>query len=128
MTDLVTLRRVVRECIEDYAKQQTRYLELRSTPKEFKKAGGSNETPATKMDYIRAIMHEIELQEEQNPRIKVRYLLSISRAGSLEDAQQAVQLALDARKESPLIVGVELSGDPRVGNFEELKPVFEQAR
>ena len=33
ITDTMTLKRVTKEVIEDYAKQNTRYLELRSTPK-----------------------------------------------------------------------------------------------
>lgn len=59
INDLVTLRRVVAELIEDYAKQNTVYLEIRSRPKEFKKAGPDCDKPVTKMDYIRAVIHEI---------------------------------------------------------------------
>jgi hypothetical protein len=50
--DLVILRRVVREMIEDYSKNSTKYLEIRSTPKEFVRAGPTNDTPVKKADYI----------------------------------------------------------------------------
>ena len=39
ITDSQTLKRVTKEIIEDYAKQNTRYLELRSTPKIVGKIG-----------------------------------------------------------------------------------------
>jgi hypothetical protein len=44
--DIPTLKRVVFEIIEDFFKQNTAYLELRSTPKPLK---GSN---STSRDYI----------------------------------------------------------------------------
>ena len=59
------------EIIEDYVKQNTKYLELRSTPKEL---GGK-----TKEDYIEAIYEVIEVAERDFPNIKVRYLVSINR-------------------------------------------------
>lgn len=40
------------ELIEDYAKQNTVYLEIRSRPKPFAKAGPDCDKPVTKMDYI----------------------------------------------------------------------------
>ena len=46
------MRRVVRELIEDYAKSNTKYLEIRSSPKVFRHA--------KKADYIEAIVKEIE--------------------------------------------------------------------
>jgi len=49
------------------------------------------------------------------PNIKVRLLVSINRQSSLESAQES--LALVKEIESPFIVGVELSGDPRQGKF-----------
>ena len=48
VTDLKTLQRVVYEIIEDFVKQNTRYLELRSTPKAFKNSSAK--------EYIEAII------------------------------------------------------------------------
>ena len=70
MTDLKTLKRVLAEIIEDYAKQNTRYLELRSTPKAFK--------DSSREEYIRAVVETME-QAEVSDKIKVRYLVSINR-------------------------------------------------
>ena len=72
VTDISTLKRIVYEIIEDFSKQNTRYLELRSTPKSFK----GSQTSAK--DYIEAICEVMERAEEEFD-IKVRYLISINR-------------------------------------------------
>ena len=118
LNDLPTLARVVHEMIEDYDKQNTCYLELRSTPKCF--------GDKTKVDYVNTILGVIAKADEQIPQIKVRYVLSINRGGPVEQAQDILSL-LDEIK-SPYIVGVELSGDPRVGNWEDFKDILEKAR
>jgi adenosine deaminase len=58
----------------------------------------------------------------------VRYIISINRCQGVEAAIENLALAVEARKNSNLVVGLELSGDPRGGNFADLKPVFEEAR
>ena len=107
VTDLKTLQRVTYEIIEDYEKQNTRYLELRSSPKAY--------GDKTKADCIRALLEVFESAETDFPNIKVRLLVSINRTSSLESAQET--LALVKEIESRFIVGVELSGDPRDGSF-----------
>ena len=80
------------------------------------------------MDYIRAIINEIELAEESNDKLKVRYIVSIDRTKSVEEARENLAMCVAARKESSLVVGLELSGDPRKGSFSDFLPVFEEAR
>ena len=107
MTDLPTLQRVVYEIIEDYEKQNTRYLELRTN---FKAFGDK-----TKLDYLNALLEVFENAEENMPAIKVRLLASISRNGTLQDAEETLNVVRE--KNSPYIVGFEISGDPRSGDF-----------
>lgn len=104
LTDLVTLKRIVYEIIEDFSKQNTRYLELRSTPKPLK---GSN---STSKEYIEAICEVMERAEEEFD-IKVRYLVSINRQAGIKAAQETFELVKEVK--SPYICGIELSGDPR---------------
>lgn len=104
LTDLVTLKRIVYEIIEDFSKQNTRYLELRSTPKPLK---GSN---STSKEYIEAICEVMERAEEEFD-IKVRYLVSINRQAGIKKAQETFELVKEVK--SPYICGIELSGDPR---------------
>lgn len=68
--DIKTLQRVVYEIIEDFVKQNTLYLELRSTPKAFK--------DSTTKAYVEAII-EVMQHCETEFNIKVRYLVSINR-------------------------------------------------
>lgn len=107
VTDLETLQRVTYEIIEDFEKQNTRYLELRSSPKVY--------GDKTKEDCLRATLEVMEAAEADMPNIKVRLLVSINRQRSLEECQDT--LALVKRVQSPHIVGIELSGDPRQGEF-----------
>ena len=65
------LQRVTYEIIQDYDRQNTRYLELRSTPKEL--AGKS------KSDYISALFEVMECAKTDFPKCKVRYVMSINR-------------------------------------------------
>lgn len=106
VTDISTLKRVVYEIIEDFAKQNTRYLELRSTPKPLK---GSQ---STSKDYIEAICEVMEHAEDELD-IKVRYLISINRQAGVEAASETLKLLHEVK--SSYICGVELSGDPRLG-------------
>jgi hypothetical protein len=58
----------------------------------------------------------------------VRYVVSIDRTLGIEEAKDTLALCVEAQKENPgMIVGLELSGDPRAGSFDDLKPVFEEA-
>jgi adenosine deaminase len=89
--------------VEDYAKYNTVYVELRSTPKEFK--------DCTKEDYINTIIEAMNEAEEENPRIRVRLILSINRQSTVEAAKELIDLAIKYKPEK-YFVGVELSGNP----------------
>ena len=119
VTDLATLQRVVYEIIEDYEKQNTRYLELRTNFKAF--------GDRTKLDYLNAILEVFENAEANMPNIKVRLLASLSRNGTLQDAQETLDVVRE--KNSPYVVGIEISGDPRTGDFftfSELMQTFKE--
>lgn len=108
MPDIKTLQRVVYEIIEDFVKQNTLYLELRSTPKAFK--------DSTTKAYVEAILEVMKHCEEEF-NVKVRYLVSINRQAGVEAAQATLDLLKELK--SDYICGIELSGDPRVGKFSD---------
>jgi len=68
--DLKTLQKVVYQIIEDFSKQNCKYLELRSTPKSLKEC--------SLREYIDALIEVFE-QAEQDFDIRVRFLVSINR-------------------------------------------------
>jgi adenosine deaminase len=60
----------------------------------------------------------------------VRYIASINRSAPIEYAQDVVELALRYRNElkEPYLVGVELSGDPRTGDFKDFESILVRAK
>lgn len=67
-----------------------------------------------------------EAAESDMPSIKVRLLVSINRNQTLEDAQET--LAAIKEFNSPYIVGIELSGDPRSGSFDTFSALIDEFR
>ena len=92
------------------------YLELRSTPKKL-----GNET---KQDYLQAMLQGIK--DCQGDSIITRLIVSIDRRHSLEESMETLDAVLQIN--SPVIVALDLCGDPTRGEFEIYRPVFEKAR
>lgn len=72
--------------------------------------------------------------KEERKNTKVCFLVSVNRAQPAETATEAVELLIKYRdkaiaaNEDPVVVGLELSGDPRVGSFSTFRPEFERAQ
>lgn len=77
----------------------------------------------TKISYLNAVLSVIE---EPRNDIIVKFIISIDRRNTLEEAQEVVDLALAFRSRG--IVGIDLCGDVKVGLFESLRPAFERAK
>ena len=85
ITDCQTLKRVAKEMIADYANQNTRYLEIRSTPK----ARGDIQS---KEQYIITILEAIQELEASLSTIKVAYLISVNRNSPVGELTEAIEL------------------------------------
>ncbi|XP_065362154.1 adenosine deaminase-like protein [Calliphora vicina] len=106
--------------IRDFAKDNVIYLELRTTPK-------LNEN-MTRREYIKLIIEAIQEYSEKYS-IMVKLLISIDRAQSVESAEEIVNLAGDFNEKYPDIVkGVDLSGNPNKGKFNDFINVFSKAK
>ncbi|KAK0396113.1 hypothetical protein QR680_001568 [Steinernema hermaphroditum] len=93
--------------IEEFAADGVMYLELRTTPKAT--------AHMTKMDCIQAITSGIKNATTGPRAIVVKVLLSIDRSRGLKDAQDTVELLKQfVQKGESLIIGVDLSGNPKV--------------
>lgn len=131
VNDVASLQRITREALEDFASHHVTYLELRSTPKRLKRDFQSNEGEIRiKKEYIETIvsvMREFERQEQERyelehngnsdacPRLPLvpRFIVSVDRSASVEDAMEHVKLAIDLKQsDSPYIVGVDVGGNP----------------
>ena len=124
------LRRITIEAIEDFADENVVYLELRTTPR-----CDIADIPSTEQ-YVETVLSAIEhcqTRPDLRDRIVVRLLLSISRAGTLQDAIEVVNLAAKFQKyslgdDNDAIVGIDFSGNPNKGDFCTFVPAFDQAR
>ncbi|XP_015758670.1 PREDICTED: adenosine deaminase-like protein isoform X1 [Acropora digitifera] len=106
--DNSTVFHVTKSVIEDFAEDNVRYLELRSTPRANPKSG------MTKQSYVEAVFAAIEEARHTVPSIIVRFIMAINRKLGPDDALDTVQLALQYKaKANGLLVGIDLSGDPK---------------
>ncbi|KAL6546730.1 hypothetical protein OROMI_022451 [Orobanche minor] len=146
-TDHEIVARISREVIEDFAADNVVYLELRTTPKSNDSKGMS------KRSYIEAVLEgirsvnsvEVDLVDRPNgdiavsshfvddlcngirkKKIYVRLLLSIDRRETAEAAMETVKLALEMRDSG--VVGIDLSGNPLVGEWLTFVPALEYAK
>ena len=111
--------KITKDVIEDFANENVKYLELRTTPKANTSVG------MTKSSYIESVLSAIKDSEVCTAGlITVRIIISIDRGRSLQDAWENLELAKfyrdsyienrDRNLNSSLIVGIDLSGNPEV--------------
>jgi len=118
--DLSAVRHLTKAVLQEFAEDNVRYLELRTTPR------GKAQCGMDKEDYIRTILEEIETAQKQNEKMMIRLILSIDRKTSLEDALNTVELASAYKHRG--IVAIDICGDPTKGNPLLLQPALEKAR
>ncbi|KAL1320236.1 hypothetical protein AAHE18_14G041900 [Arachis hypogaea] len=120
-TDHAIVTRITREVIEDFASENVVYLELRTTPKRNEAIG------MTKGSYIEAVLEGLSPNNgSSRKRIYVRLLLSIDRRETTEAAMETVKLALEMKQFG--VVGIDLSGNPLVGDWNTYLPALKFAR
>ncbi|XP_010538724.1 PREDICTED: adenosine deaminase-like protein isoform X2 [Tarenaya hassleriana] len=147
-TDHKTVTRITKEVVEDFASENVVYLELRTTPKRNESIGmskrsymeavieGLRSVSAVDIDFSasdstpgRSVSSRVPRNgRDETPRKKiyVRLLLSIDRRESTESAMETVKLALELRDAG--IVGIDLSGNPCIGEWATFLPSLEFAR
>ncbi|XP_022611943.1 adenosine deaminase-like protein [Seriola dumerili] len=114
---------VTTDVIREFAADSVKYLELRSTPREEKHTG------LTKKGYIETVIRAIQLCKNEGLDIDVRFLVAIDRRNGAEVAMETVALAEQFLLSSDgLVVGLDLSGDPTVGDGKSLLPALERAK
>ena len=107
-----------RATVSEFASDGVKYLELRSTPRQV--VGRM-----TREEYCRAILDELAQPTEG---ITVKLILAIDRR-RLEDMEDTVNLFQRLSPCYPgLLVGLDLSGDARVGDLVPLLPRLSQLR
>lgn len=122
ITSLESLRFCTLAVLQDFAAENCVYLELRSTPKQFRRGPGSEELTA-KHEYVETVVAAVK-EFEASSRMKgasepmcVRLLLSLDR-GKLtteEKAYDAIKETVElCTKYDDHVVGIDVCGDPAV--------------
>ncbi|KAJ1983958.1 hypothetical protein H4R33_004557 [Dimargaris cristalligena] len=109
-----------RSILEDFQAENTRYIELRTTPRAVETTG------MTKDSYIRAILDTFDQYHWDNRPLLARLILSVSRTDTLAAANETVDLALKYRDRG--IVGVDLCHDPERGDVSVILPALRRAQ
>lgn len=96
--------------IQEFSEDNVIYLELRTTPRE--------ETLLTKANYIETVVKAVR-DRDQN-KINVKLILSIDRRHDLKTSNETMNLIIDMKNKYPdIIKGVDFSGNPRLGDFND---------
>jgi adenosine deaminase len=92
--NLNIIKRITREVIEDYSKENTKYLEIRTTPRKLEE---NNSLKYNKREYIEAILEEINTYKTNFPEnfYDINLILSIDRSNSNLNALETVILILN---------------------------------
>jgi len=104
--DVPTIKYSTNAVLQGFDNDGVVYLELRTTPREFK------ETGLTKVQYIEAVLDCINDYNASSSSMKAFLILSIDRRDTPEKAQECINLA--TRYQGRGVVGVDLCGNPLV--------------
>jgi adenosine deaminase len=114
------IHRVTREAVEDAARDNVRYLELRFTPVALSRAEGFPLHDV--MDWVITSSQEAAKKH----KIKVGLIASVNRHESPDLAQQVAWLAAEHVKKG--MVGMDLAGNEAEFSAEPFAPIFKEAR
>ena len=115
------IRRLTYEVVEDAARDNVRYLEMRFTPPALAKSGNYPLDEVT--DWVIAA---VEQACHDNPGLCVKLIVCLNRHEPLELAEQVTQIAIERQDRG--IVGLDLAGDEVNYPAEPFRGVFQAAR
>ncbi|XP_035910648.1 adenosine deaminase-like protein [Anopheles stephensi] len=116
-----TLERATQRVIEDFAKDNVIYLELRTTPKAT--------AQMSKREYLSTVLEVISKTPVNQPAIMVKLLPSIDRSKGVLEAMENVKLVIELDTLYPgTMVGFDLSGNPFGTKFVDFIPALKAAR
>jgi adenosine deaminase len=129
VSNIGVVKRILKEVIDDYMAENTIYLELRTTPRSLSDGTTVEAYVETLVDLVQ--QHNIQFGD----KMLVKLVLSIDRSSRFKDAIEISELAADYRflsnsTEYPVrtIVGLDFSGNPYGGKFEDFSPLFDNAK
>ncbi|KDD74608.1 hypothetical protein H632_c1187p1, partial [Helicosporidium sp. ATCC 50920] len=126
VNDLSAVRRITAGSLAAFAADNVCYVELRTTPRALRD-GSSAEA------YLEAVLEAMRGAEGATTPCGLpllsRLVVSVDRARGSAAAEAAVRLALACRRRhGDWVAGLDLSGDPTKGSWEEVLPALDLAR
>jgi adenosine deaminase len=115
-----TIRRIARECVEDAARDNIRYMELRFTPKALTNVLHCSYTDV--MDWVCATVAETADKHD----IDVRLIVSMNRHESVSIGEEVLEVALAYQDQG--VVGLDLAGAEADFPGTPFKGIFQKAR
>jgi adenosine deaminase len=107
--------------LHDFQSDGVVYLELRTTPRAIP------EHSVSKDDYIRSILGLLKTHNEDSSNTMRAFLIiSIDRRNTAAEAEEVVDLAIKYQSEG--VVGVDLCGNPAVGDVRIFTDAFRRAK
>lgn len=113
------LARITRAVLAEFLdgpEPQCSYLELRSTPKAT--------DAMTRRDYVETVLDEVE----KYPLSRAALIVSLDRRMDEATASECIQIASDLKAQGRRVVGVDLCGDPLVGDVDMFCRLFKDAK
>jgi adenosine deaminase len=114
------IHRFTYECIEDAAKENIRYLELRFTPMALAKTQGYKLHEVTHW-----VLTAVEKARQDFPAIQVELIANLNRHESMEIAQAVAQIAVEHKED---IVALDIGGDEVNFSAAPFAPLFREAK
>ena len=114
-----SLRRATRAVLSTFLDgdmPQCNYLELRTTPRQ---TGAMDRN-----QYLRVVLEELERYDQS----RVGLIISLDRRMSDDVLSECVRLACALKAEGKRVVGMDLCGDPTVGDIDMIAPYFAQVK
>lgn len=137
VSDLPAVRRIAVEALQDMRRHNVRYAELRTTPRPLPDGTSRREYIETVLQVFREFeTNQARCSEDDSskfchgqdggngsPTLIPRLLLSVDRGRSVEEAMEVAELAVQLRLAEwrPYVVGVDFSGNPTKGAFEDFR-------
>jgi adenosine deaminase len=113
-----SLRRATRAVLSTFLDgdlPQCNYLELRTTPRQT----GTMD----RNQYLRVVLEELERYDQS----RVGLIISLDRRMGDDVLSECVKLACELKAEGKRVVGMDLCGDPTVGDIDIIAPHFAQS-
>jgi len=95
---------------------QCQYLELRTTPRET--------DAMNREQYLRVVLAEMQRYRPD----QVALIVSVDRKMKADVVRDCIRIASELKAEGERVVGIDLCGDPAMGDMDEFVPIFAKAK